>query len=103
MAESLLRSPRSAKNNEGDRGDHRCGDACPARARRVDRLSRSQPSWFQADPGERHGLGRLSGLRDREKVQLAAWPSGLGRGLQSPVPRFESGRRLQAVIAVSET
>jgi hypothetical protein len=26
---------------------------------------------------------------------VAAWPSGLGRGLQSPVPRFESGRRLQ--------
>ena len=26
---------------------------------------------------------------------LAAWPSGLGKGLQSPVHRFDSGRRLQ--------
>ena len=25
----------------------------------------------------------------------AAWPSGLGKGLQSPVHRFDSGRRLQ--------
>ena len=25
----------------------------------------------------------------------AAWPSGLGRGLQSPVRRFDSARRLQ--------
>jgi len=26
---------------------------------------------------------------------LAAWPSGLGNGLQSRVRRFDSGRRLQ--------
>ena len=26
---------------------------------------------------------------------MAAWPSGLGRGLQSPVRRFDSARRLQ--------
>ena len=25
----------------------------------------------------------------------AAWPSGLGKGLQSPVHRFDSGRRLK--------
>ena len=28
-------------------------------------------------------------------ARLAAWPSGLGRGLQSPVRRFDSARRLQ--------
>ena len=27
---------------------------------------------------------------------MAAWPSGLGRGLQSPVRRFDSARRLQS-------
>lgn len=26
---------------------------------------------------------------------MAAWPSGLGRALQRPVPQFDSGRRLQ--------
>jgi hypothetical protein len=35
----------------------------------------------------------------------AAWPSGLGRGLQSPVRRFDSARRLKesslkAVVAL---
>src|SRR5437763_15730340 len=28
----------------------------------------------------------------------AAWPSGLGKGLQSPVHRFDSGRRLHQVL-----
>ncbi len=28
-------------------------------------------------------------------LDRAAWPSGLGKGLQSPVPQFDSGRRLQ--------
>ena len=28
-------------------------------------------------------------------MHRAAWPSGLGKGLQSPVHRFDSGRRLQ--------
>ena len=32
----------------------------------------------------------LSGVPDR-----AAWPSGLGKGLQSPLPQFDSGRRLK--------
>ena len=27
----------------------------------------------------------------------AAWPSGLGRGLQSPAQRFDSARRLHAI------
>ena len=30
----------------------------------------------------------------------AAWPSGLGRGLQSPVRRFDSARRLLPVYVV---
>ena len=30
----------------------------------------------------------------------AAWPSGLGKGLQSPVHRFDSGRRLNRIFAV---
>ena|ERR1700728_279663 len=34
------------------------------------------------------------------KVPMAAWPSGLGRGLQSPVRRFDSARRLQGMLAV---
>ena len=33
------------------------------------------------------------------KGSTAAWPSGLGRGLQSPVRRFDSARRLQGVFA----
>ena len=31
----------------------------------------------------------------------AAWPSGLGKGLQSPVHRFDSGRRLEAFSQVN--
>ena len=30
--------------------------------------------------------------------QLATWPSGLGKGLQSPVPGFDSLRRLYFVL-----
>ena len=30
--------------------------------------------------------------------QLATWPSGLGKGLQSPVPGFDSLRRLYFVV-----
>ncbi len=29
---------------------------------------------------------------------LAAWPSGLGKGLQSPVQRFDSARRLDGSV-----
>ena len=29
---------------------------------------------------------------------LATWPSGLGKGLQSPVPGFDSLRRLYFVL-----
>ena len=32
----------------------------------------------------------------------AAWPSGLGRGLQSPVHRFDSGRRLNVFRGLGE-
>ena len=32
---------------------------------------------------------------------VAAWPSGLGRGLQSPVRRFDSARRLQFAALVT--
>ncbi len=35
------------------------------------------------------------GGEDRIAGRQAAWPSGLGRGLQSPVRRFDSARRLQ--------
>ena len=28
------------------------------------------------------------------QVDVASWPSGLGKGLQSPVRRFDSARRL---------
>ena len=31
-------------------------------------------------------------------LDRAAWPSGLGKGLQSPVPPFDSGRRLQGMF-----
>lgn len=31
-------------------------------------------------------------------IHWAAWPSGLGKGLQSPVHRFDSGRRLSALL-----
>ena len=33
--------------------------------------------------------------------QLATWPSGLGKGLQSPVPGFDSLRRLYFVVRVN--
>ena len=33
----------------------------------------------------------------------AAWPSGLGKGLQSPVHRFDSGRRLVTKVQVGDT
>ena len=29
---------------------------------------------------------------------MATWPSGLGKGLQSPVPGFDSQRRLSFVV-----
>src|SRR4051812_35053042 len=32
----------------------------------------------------------------RVRAPLAAWPSGLGKGLQIPVPGFDSRRRLQS-------
>ena len=32
--------------------------------------------------------------------QLATWPSGLGKGLQSPVPGFDSLRRLYFVLQI---
>jgi hypothetical protein len=31
---------------------------------------------------------------------MATWPSGLGKGLQSPVPGFDSQRRLQCVCGL---
>ena len=34
----------------------------------------------------------------RSAPQLATWPSGLGKGLQSPVPGFDSLRRLYFVL-----
>lgn len=36
------------------------------------------------------------------KGSTAAWPSGLGRGLQSPVRRFDSARRLQGFPGQAE-
>ena len=30
----------------------------------------------------------------------AAWPSGLGEGLQNPLPRFNSGRRLDETRSI---
>ena len=45
------------------------------------------------------GLYGQSAHRTREarvsSARRAAWPSGLGKGLQSPVQRFDSARRLQ--------
>jgi len=31
---------------------------------------------------------------------MATWPSGLGKGLQSPVPGFDSQRRLSFVVRI---
>ena len=42
-------------------------------------------------PGIR-GVG--PGVILRKTRQMAAWPSGLGKGLQSPAQRFDSARRL---------
>ena len=47
--------------------------------------------------GRRFETGRPLGgviLHRLSTVRPAAWPSGLGKGLQIPVPRFDSGRRL---------
>jgi hypothetical protein len=33
-------------------------------------------------------------------ASMATWPSGLGKGLQSPVPGFDSRSRLQPLIDV---
>ena len=48
----------------------------------------------RSGPAHRSGAEGPAGDQVGSLV-LAAWPSGLGRGLQSPVPRFESGRRLR--------
>jgi PIN domain nuclease of toxin-antitoxin system len=48
----------------------------------------------------RRGAGPEERLRGAARLicfgLTAAWPSGLGKGLQSPVHRFDSGRRLQS-------
>ena len=44
-----------------------------------------------SSPVFRSGEGRLIA------PFLATWPSGLGTGLQNPVHRFDSGRRLETV------
>jgi ubiquinone/menaquinone biosynthesis C-methylase UbiE len=36
----------------------------------------------------------VAGVILRKRDELAAWPSGLGKGLQSPAQRFDSARRL---------
>ena len=51
----------------------------------------------EAEGGERRPLG----WPPARGTHAAAWPSGLGRGLQSPVRRFDSARRLFLFVLVS--
>ena len=78
----------------------------------VGRASRCQREGRRFEPGRPLQAGGVAcpaaprGLRAHASPpavrivvvrQLAAWPSGLGRGLQSPLPGFDSRRRLQGV------
>ena len=53
------------------------------------------PSGPAIHPEQAGGLRRGANL---PRLHLAAWPSGLGKGLQSPLPGFDSRRRLHPSI-----
>ena len=47
---------------------------------------------------------RSRGGMHRPPAALAAWPSGSGKGLQNPLPRFNSGRRLEGqAVGLADT
>ena len=65
-----------------------------------DRRDRAAMMPRRRDGGEQVSAGPDIGARGPGAAEYggrltAAWPSGLGKGLQSPVRRFDSGRRLQ--------
>ena len=83
---------------------------------RMDCAAATLPALRRHPAVDRVGVGRVPGVRRRVLTPasgravscspgrsldvwtshaLAAWPSGLGKGLQSPAQRFDSARRLQ--------
>lgn len=73
----------------------RTGRSCTRRPQRPPGTWLPDRLQFQAPP-RASGAGVITCGTSRCRGQ-AAWPSGLGRGLQSPVRRFDSDRRLQRV------
>ncbi len=81
----------------------RATGGCSRTQRRWRPSSRSSGLLQMGTRKQRGSVGRLTrtsvGFRpsvlEVRMLDRAAWPSGLGKGLQSPVPQFDSGRRLQ--------
>ena len=81
----------------------RATGGCSRTQRRWRPSSRSSGLLQTGTRKQRGSVGRLTrtsvgsrpSVLEVRMLDRAAWPSGLGKGLQSPVPQFDSGRRLQ--------